>query len=236
MNYYPRYVADYTAKTIHLSMEQDGAYTRLLDWSYANERPIPHDRRYTIARAMKASERKAVDDMLAEFFTRTDEGWVNQRAVKELIAAAPKIEAARRNGKLGGRPPKEKPTGFSENNPLGFQSETHGVSNPKAPQNQKEQKQKPCPAGAGRFAEFWSVYPKPAGKKKALEVWRRKRLDGQADALIADVVKRKASHRPWLDGYIPHAERYLRDERWEDAIESGERGNVSMLHAGGAVL
>lgn len=52
MNYYPRYPAHYQTKTLHLTMEQDGAYTRLLDWYYANERPIPHAQRHAIARAM----------------------------------------------------------------------------------------------------------------------------------------------------------------------------------------
>lgn len=124
MNYYPRYPAHYMAKTLHLTMEQDGAYTRLMDWCYANERPVPHATRHAIARATKASERAAVDAVLAEFFTQDAAGWMNDRIAKEISKAAPKIEAAKANGKKGGRPRKEKPTGFNSDNPLGFENGT----------------------------------------------------------------------------------------------------------------
>ena len=133
MNYYPRYPGHYVAKTLHLTMEQDGAYTRLLDWVYLNERPIPHAARYTIARAMTASERRSVDAVLAEFFTREGEDWNNGRASDEIEAAQPKIAAARANGRKGGRPkgsgkkPKE--------NPVGFQKETQAEPSAKAPQS-----------------------------------------------------------------------------------------------------
>lgn len=38
--YYPRYAADYIAATIHLSLEADGLYNRLLDW-YSINGPLP---------------------------------------------------------------------------------------------------------------------------------------------------------------------------------------------------
>lgn len=112
MNYYPRYPAHYVAKTLHLSMEQDGAYTRLLDWCYINERAIPHESRYAIARAMSLSERRATDAVLAEFFYEEGTGWAHERAQKEIAAAQPKIAAARENGKKGGNPRKK--AGYNE--------------------------------------------------------------------------------------------------------------------------
>lgn len=143
VNYYKRYPSDYLAKTLHLTMEQDGAYNRLLDWYYANGSAIPHGQRYAIARAMKPSEKRAVDAVLAEFFTRNGEVWANDRVNREMDDATPKIEAARTNGKRGGRPPKEKPNGFSENNPLGSDSGTQSVPNRKASQiPEEDQKQK----------------------------------------------------------------------------------------------
>ncbi|MET3654059.1 YdaU family protein [Dyella japonica] len=134
MNYYNRYPAHYLAKTILLTLEQDGAYTRLMDWYYSEERAIPHDKRYTIARCQSKRERDAVDHVLSEFFCRQGDAWIHERIEKELHKAAPKIDAARENGKLGGRPRKEKPTGFQNENPLGFQNETHNEPSAKAPQ------------------------------------------------------------------------------------------------------
>lgn len=81
-------------------------------------------------------------------------------------------------------------------------------------------KDKTCRTEVRRFADFWSAYPRREGKKKALGVWQSKQLEAQADAIIADVVKRKAQHRPWREGFVPHAERYLRDERWADEIDA----------------
>lgn len=123
MNYYPRYPAHYQTKTLHLTMEQDGAYTRLLDWYYANERPIPHAARHAIARAMTASERRSVDQVLAEFFDRADDTWTQYRCEAEIAKARPSIDAARANGKKGGRPRKD-------NSPAGPGSsgKTHRVS------------------------------------------------------------------------------------------------------------
>lgn len=109
MNYYPRFPAHYQTKTLHLTMEQDGAYSRLLDWYYANERPIPHASRYAVARAMTSSEKKSTDAVLREFFELQDDVWTQYRAEAEIAKARPKIDAAKENGKKGGRPSKKPP-------------------------------------------------------------------------------------------------------------------------------
>lgn len=134
MNYYNRYPAHYLAKTLLLTLEQDGAYTRLMDWYYAEERAIPDDKRYTVGRCQSKRERDAVDFVLREFFDLRDGAWVHDRIEKELVKAAPKIDAARENGKRGGRPRKEKPTGFQDKNPMGLQEETQQEPSAKAPQ------------------------------------------------------------------------------------------------------
>lgn len=133
MNYYPRYPAHYVAKTLHLTMEQDGAYTRLLDWYYGNERGIPHAQRYAISRAQTPSEKRSTDAVLKEFFTLDSGVWTNGRAVDEIAEAQPKIEAARANGRKGGRPRKN-PMGSSEK-PGGFSTETQSEPSAKAPQS-----------------------------------------------------------------------------------------------------
>lgn len=71
---------------------------------------------------------------------------------------------------------------------------------------------------ASRFNEFWVEYPRKVKRKTALEIWKRKQLDGQADVLIADVSNRKRNHDPWLKGFIPDPTTYLNQERWQDEI------------------
>lgn len=144
MNYYHRFPGHYIAKTLHLSMEEDGAYSRLLDWMYLNERPVPHADRYAIARAMKPSERKAVDKVLGQYFHRGSlvrddgvtigESYFNDRVTGEIEKNLPRIQAAKENGRNGGRPRKtetqEKPSGLENENPLGSVEKPR----PKAPQ------------------------------------------------------------------------------------------------------
>lgn len=102
MNYYRRYVGDYLRDTADLSMAEHGAYTLLLDYYYADERPIPKEKRtiYRMLRALDAAEQRAVDVVLEKFFTLTDEGYRNARADKEIGVS----QQARNNGKKGGRP------------------------------------------------------------------------------------------------------------------------------------
>lgn len=134
MNFYKRYVGDIQRDTGHLSLAEFGAYDRLLDHYYATEMPLPADidACCRIARAMTKDERKSVINILSQYFHLTEQGYVQKRADKEIAEAKPAMVAARLNGIKGGRPKKdkketkEKPNGFSENNP----SETQHESSP----------------------------------------------------------------------------------------------------------
>lgn len=97
MNYYRRYVGDYLRDTARLSMLEHGAYNLLLDHYYAEELPIPLDMGevYTMVRAMTPADRKAVDKVLAKYFSRQDDGFHNARADKEIATS----KQARTNGK-----------------------------------------------------------------------------------------------------------------------------------------
>lgn len=129
LNFYKRYPADYGRKTARLTLAQHGAYTLLLDELYTTEAGLPaeSDELYRICRAMNKAEQEAVRFVADRFFPIGGDGLRhNDRASEELEAAAPAIEAARVNGKKGGRPKKEtqqKPSGFSEQNPGATQTE-----------------------------------------------------------------------------------------------------------------
>lgn len=106
MNFWRRNIGDYAKKAGHLSMLEHGAYTLLLDRVYATESPIREADAYRMTRAASRAERDAVDAVLREFFTLTDDGWTNARALEEIALASAKSDANRENGKKGGRPPK----------------------------------------------------------------------------------------------------------------------------------
>lgn len=135
MNFYKRYMADYAKKTARLTLAQHGAYTLLLDEVYVSESALPSDmvELYRICRAMSKAEQDAVKYVANTFFPVNENGLrQNPRAHFELIEAAPALEAARLNGKRGGRPKKE-PIGIPENNPVGFENITQTEPSSKPP-------------------------------------------------------------------------------------------------------
>lgn len=139
MKFYQRYPGDYGKKTARLSLAEHGAYALLMDEIYSTEEALPADldELYRICRAMTEIEQKAVEKVAEKFFPIGADGLRhNERVDEEIAKAQPKIEAARENGKKGGRPPgsknktqeetQQKPSGFSKQNP----DETHGESYP----------------------------------------------------------------------------------------------------------
>ena len=80
------------------------------------------------------------------------------------------------------------------------------------------------PIGQKGFDQWWDLYPKKVKKKTALAIWKRKRLEGMASVLIADIPNRLKNDRRWKEGYIPDPTTYLNQERWDDEIEAAAKG------------
>lgn len=131
MNFYKRFIGDITAKTGGLTLAQMGAYDRLLDHYYSTEQPIPPEECYSVCRAMSKADRTDVDKVLARFWDLTPEGYIQTKADEVIAKARPLIDAARENGKKGGRPCKvnnpDETQRVSKDNP----EETQGESYPK---------------------------------------------------------------------------------------------------------
>jgi len=97
--YYRFNIGDYAAHTDHLSQTEDLAYRRLLGLYYLHERPL-NVNATSVARQIRMSEHESVvAGILAEFFTSTEDGWVNSRADYEIQAYRGKTEQASRAGK-----------------------------------------------------------------------------------------------------------------------------------------
>lgn len=108
MNYFEHHIGDYAAATAHLSLLEDAVYSRLLRRYYLQEEPLPAEVRLVarLVGARAAEEVEAVQVVLEEFFTLQEDGWHNKRADEEIARYQAKVDAARENGKRGGRPPK----------------------------------------------------------------------------------------------------------------------------------
>ena len=147
MNHYPRHVVDYLKKTLALTLAQDGAYCRALDWYYDHESPLPPKPLvYGELRCITRADRAAVDVVLARYFTETPEGYQHGRCDEEIAAYRTRAETARRNGASGGRPRNQSETdpviaGIPKDNP----SETGSKTSQNQNQNQRTTKARSTP-------------------------------------------------------------------------------------------
>ena len=97
MHYYQFHIGDYASHTRHLSLIEDLAYRRLLDFYYLHEQPI---KQRDIARQIGMREHEQdVLTVLNEFFLSTDAGFVSPRADKEIAHYHQKVEQASKAGK-----------------------------------------------------------------------------------------------------------------------------------------
>lgn len=66
------------------------------------------------------------------------------------------------------------------------------------------------------FEDFWAAYPSGRGSKKAsFAEWQRIRPDADTiSAIMTSLERFKASHQWQTPDYIPHCERWLKQERW----------------------
>lgn len=160
MNYYEHHLGDYARDAGHLSMIEDGAYRRLIDVYYAREMPLPVDIKecQKLTRCTSAAERKAVQYVLEKFFRLADDGYHQKRCDEEIGKAKARIEAARLNGKKGGRPKanhnpeltQEEPNGFAPGSNL--ETQPFILANPEKssppPTSQSEESKSRCAAVA----------------------------------------------------------------------------------------
>lgn len=97
MNFYKRHLGDIAKATAHLSQGEMGAYDLLLDWCYANEKPLPLRMAdvYRIGRGTTKAEKANVDRVLADFFDQTSDGYTQKRALVEIAKANAQSETNR---------------------------------------------------------------------------------------------------------------------------------------------
>ena len=108
MHYYKFNIADYRKDTGHLSTLEHGIYRQLIDWHYLDEKPIPKETQVVIRRLRLGSEDefKALQNVLSEFFSLAEDGYVQKRIMMEIHGYQDNADKNRTNGKLGGRPKK----------------------------------------------------------------------------------------------------------------------------------
>ena len=187
MHYYQFHIGDYMSHTRHLSLYEDLAYRRLLDFYFLHEQPIKHR---DIARQIGMRDHEEdVLTVLNEFFLSTPDGFVNPRADKEInqykeFSAAGKRGAAKRWGTPpdgeANSPPNATPIATNNHKPL---TNNHGeatrisedwfLSKPLGDWAMQERPDLDIRKEAQQFKDYWISQPDSNGYRKDwAAVWR----------------------------------------------------------------
>jgi uncharacterized protein YdaU (DUF1376 family) len=86
MNYYPHHIGDFDRATRHLTRLERSIYRDLLELYYDTEEPLTLDRAALCRKILARTEEEAtaVEQMLNEFFTKTEQGWYHERCEAEI--------------------------------------------------------------------------------------------------------------------------------------------------------
>jgi hypothetical protein len=82
----------------------------------------------------------------------------------------------------------------------------------------KEGKEHALLAGFVRFWKTWPAGDRKQDKAACAEKWERDGLEAHADAICADVERRKGTEK-WKAGFVEMPATYLNNRRWEDGAE-----------------
>lgn len=202
MNYYPFHIGDYASATRHLTWDEDAAYRRLLDAYYVREAPLPLELRqvYRLVGASTEAQREAVDTILEEFFTKTEDGYRHARCDAEIARMQDRRNkasqsASKRWSNANAMPPD------SEGNANACDTDANAcesVCEGNAP-NTNTNTNKKHMTHSGRndyppeFEAAWKAYPRRAGdnpKGKAFKAWRARLAAGRtAEEIHAGVLR-----------------------------------------------
>ena len=159
MHYYSHNVGDYRRDTSHLSMLEHGAYRQLMDTYYLTEKPLSlsHADLMRTHSARSAEEVQAIENVLKDFFIRTDEGYMHKRCDVEIEAFHAKSASASESAKARWARVR------AEKEAKAMRTHSEGNANHKPITNNQEPSKSPCPQQADdghkfRFAEIQEAY------------------------------------------------------------------------------
>jgi uncharacterized protein YdaU (DUF1376 family) len=120
MHYYKFNIADWSLGTAHLSLVEEAIYFRLINFYYDSESPIPLETQSVFRRLRMASESVIAQQIIDEFFTKTDKGYIHERCDVLLKEYRKTAKNNRSNGAKGGRPKKDAASEETQPKPSGL--------------------------------------------------------------------------------------------------------------------
>lgn len=121
MNYYQFHIGDFRSGTVNMTRLARWIYRDMMDVYYDLEKPLPLDLEVICEQvgATDDAERVIVERHLRFKFIKCDDGYRHKTCDRVISEYHKKSDTAKENGKLGGRPAKDRP---NRNKPTGFPS------------------------------------------------------------------------------------------------------------------
>jgi uncharacterized protein YdaU (DUF1376 family) len=101
MNFYPHHISDFNNATRHLTRVERSVYRDAIERYYDTEHALPSDLESLARRLLcfSVDEIEALKTVLSEFFTLTDDGYINHRCEHEIEKYRANTSAKARAGK-----------------------------------------------------------------------------------------------------------------------------------------
>jgi len=221
--WYKRYGADFIHGTLGLTLEEKGAYSLCLDLIYDHGGPIPDDERW-LAGVCGVSTRKwrVLRDRLLETgkLVMNGDRLSNSRAEKEIENTAKITRKLVESGAKGGRTRAENDARSNENNDIDQATLKHRAR--EDTRSQKPDRESSLRSDSARtleddFDEFYSRYPRKAGKGAAIRAYRAARKTTDHPTIMAGVERyRVEMERRNEPQFIAHPSTWLNGARWAD--------------------
>lgn len=219
----PFYVGDYIRKTQHLTTEQHGAYLLLLFAMFASGGSLPNDDR-KLARISRLSNTKWASNRndLLEFFTLDGDVITHTKVTEVSQNYQKKIQKLAQNGSKGGiaKSLKDNRLGLANAIDLPCQPEPEPEPNyidtdvsitPIVPKVSKPK------IIAGKFEEFWSIYPKKQSRGQAESAYAKANKQADHDEIISGLHRSiQSDHRFQNKQYTPMASTWLNAKGYFD--------------------
>lgn len=198
---------------------EDLAFRRMLDLFYESEKPLPFELPRVAKLIGMADFQEEIRTVLNDFWTESEQGWINNRAADEIEKYQARVDSARTNGKKGGRPVKAK---ITQSVNLANPEVTEPLTNHK-PITINHKLIKDLSVVTDGFDYWWNSYPSSRRKnKKGCLAKFKSKCKGFNDDQIEDFVNKLCKDVNKRVGqvedikYLPMTEPYLNQERYDD--------------------
>lgn len=242
MHYYTFSPKDYMSKTSFLEPMEDLAYRRMLDYCYLNEKALPSDIEEIALLVRMRTHSECIATVLRYFFELTDDGYINNRAVREICAYQEKSDKARESAlarwdkrKSKTQPKPNDSKGLSERNANACETHDERNANYKLITINDELETKTTDAQKARelnipFDDFWTAYDKKEDRARCEKKWKLL-TDSQREQTMSHVPSYVASTPD--KKFRKNPSTYLNNESWDNEItnnQSNQQGNNNANH------